>query len=95
MTSISSAGRHAGRGMSLIEILVASALFGMFTGMVAGALIMAHRTQDASVAKLDVVRRASLALDLLVRDIESARYNAKVTMNGAAVPVARPPPWRL
>lgn len=74
------------RGVTLIELLVASALFGLFTGMVATALILAHRTQDASTAKLDAVRRATMALDLLVRDVESARYNSKISMGTAAVP---------
>jgi type II secretory pathway pseudopilin PulG len=72
--------------MTLIEILVASALFGLFTGMVAGALVLAHRAQDKSVTKLDAIRRASLALDLLVRELEAAQYDKKVSMNGAAVP---------
>jgi prepilin-type N-terminal cleavage/methylation domain-containing protein len=78
--------RRGRRGLTLIEILVASALFGLFTGMVAGALIMAHRSQDASVSKLDAVRRATLALDLLVRDVEAAQYVSDVTMNGATPP---------
>lgn len=71
------------RGLTLIEILVSAALFGLFTGMVATALIMAHRTEDASVLRLDAIRRASVCLDLLVRDIEAARYISDVTMNGA------------
>lgn len=80
--------RPGSRGVTLIEILVASALFGMFTGMVATALIMAHRTQESSAVKLDAIRRASLCLNLLVRDIEAARYVSDVTMNGATPPAA-------
>lgn len=76
------------RGVTLIEILVSSALFGLFTGMVATALVLAHRTQDASVLRLDAIRRASVCLELMVRDIEAARYVSDVSMSGATPPAA-------
>ena len=78
------------RGLTLVEILVSSALFGLFTGMVATALIIAHRTEDASVLRLDAIRRASVALDLMVRDLEAAQSDGDVSLNGNTPPVTTP-----
>ena len=80
--------RRKVRAMTLIELLVAGALFGLFSGMVAKALVTGHRTQDALSTKLESVRRASLALDLWVRDIQAARFSSKVTMGGSQVPTS-------
>lgn len=73
-------------GMTLIELLVAGSLFGLFTSMVAAALVQAHWLQDQSVAKLDAVRHASLAQDIIARDIESARYASRVLMESTDSP---------
>ncbi len=86
MTGSFRRGRGPVGGLTLIEILVASALFGLFTGMVAGAMVLAQRNQDAAVTKLDAVRRATLVLDLLVRDVQSAKYSSDVSMNSALPP---------
>ncbi len=61
-------------------------MFGLFTGMVAGAMKMARQSQDASVTKVELVRLASMALDGLARDLEAARYSSMVLMNGSSVP---------
>lgn len=82
-------------GLSLIEVMVAGALFGLFTSMVATALVMGHQVQNSSTGKLDAVRRATLALDRLVRDVEAARFRSKVTMGGATVAVAPTSPEGL
>lgn len=87
-------GSRNRRGITLIELMVAGALFGLFTGMVAGALMMAQRAQDQSVAKLDAIRHASLAEDLLARDIEAARFSTEVTMDNLPLPTtAQRPLW--
>jgi type II secretory pathway pseudopilin PulG len=75
-------------GITLIELMVTGVLFGLFTGMVAGALVQAHRVQDKSVAKLDAIRHASLAEDIMSRDIESGRYAENVNIFSAGAPPA-------
>ena len=74
------------RGVTLVEVLITGTLFGLFTGMVAGAMKMARQAQDSSVAKVEMVRLASVALDSLARDLEAGRYSSMVLMNGAPVP---------
>ena len=86
---------HRTRGVTLMEILITGSLFGLFTGMVAGAMKMAHQSQEASVAKIELVRRASVALDQLVRDLESARYSSAALINGAELPTERTSPEGL
>lgn len=70
----------------MIELLVTGSLFGLFTGMVGGALVLAQRTQEQAVVKLDAIRHASLAEDLLARDIEAARFSSRVTLDNAPLP---------
>ncbi len=82
MTGIS----NRGRGVTLVEVLITGTMFGLFTGMVAGAMKMARQAQDCSVAKVEMVRLASVALDSLARDLEAGRYSSMVLMNGAPVP---------
>lgn len=73
-------------GITLLELMVTGSLFGLFTGMVASALVMAQRTQDKTVVKLDAIRHASLAEDLLARDIEAARFSSRVTVDNLPLP---------
>lgn len=82
-------------GVTLIEVLVTGAMFGLFTSMVAGAMKLAHQSQDASVTKVELVRLASVALDGLARDLEAARYSAMVLMNGSSVPTSPTSPEGL
>lgn len=82
MTDISSRRR----GVTLVEVLITGTLFGLFTGMVAGAMKLAHQAQANSVSKVELVRLASVALDSLARDLEAGRYSSMVLMNGAPVP---------
>ncbi len=81
-------------GLTLLELIVAGALFAIFTGMVAQAMVMGHRAQRTVSSKLDSVRHASLALDLLMRDLQSAPSSAFVQLNAVPVPatLTRPTP---
>ncbi len=74
-------------GVTLMEVLITGTMFGLFTGMVAGAMKMAHQSQESSVAKIELVRRASVTLDQLVRDLESARFSSSALINGSEVPI--------
>ncbi len=66
-------------GLSLVEVLVTGSLFVLILTMVGQAMVLGHRSQRSISTKLESVRRASLALDLLVRDALSARISSRVT----------------
>lgn len=62
-----------------MEVLVTGSLFVLILTMVGQAMVLGHRSQRSISTKLESVRRASLALDLLVRDALSARISSRVT----------------
>lgn len=71
--------RNRPRGLTIVEVLITGSLFAVILGMVGQAMVLGHRSQRSLSTKLEAVRRASLALDLLVRDAQSARLSTRVT----------------
>jgi prepilin-type N-terminal cleavage/methylation domain-containing protein len=56
-------------GMTLIEVLIAGAVFGIFSTMVCQAVVVAFRAQKTSEAKVHALRQGSLMLDHLRREL--------------------------
>ena len=61
------------RGMTLVEVLVTGVLFSVILGMIAQAMAMGYQSQRNLSQKVDTYRKASTALDLLIRDVEVAQ----------------------
>ncbi|MCA9779622.1 MAG: prepilin-type N-terminal cleavage/methylation domain-containing protein [Candidatus Eremiobacteraeota bacterium] len=68
------------RGLTLVEIMVTGTLFAIVLSMIAQALVTGSRTQAQLSHKIAVHRQASMALDMLVRDAEMARYAANLRL---------------
>lgn len=78
--------------MTLIEVLVTGGLFAVVLTMIAQAMVVGHRAQSGLSHRIDVHRQAANALDLLVRDVEMARYSTflryQVGLVGNPVPTS-------
>lgn len=65
--------------MTLVEVLVTGSLFAVVLTMVARAMVVGQHAQTTLSHKVDIVRKASTGLDLLVRDAEAAQYSTRLT----------------
>lgn len=59
-------------GFTLLEMLVATALFAVLAGSLYASLHIAFKARDSATAALDPARRLELALNLLEQDLRSA-----------------------
>lgn len=65
--------------MTLVEVLVTGSLFAIVLTMVARAMVVGQHAQTTLSHKVDIVRKASTALDLLVRDAEAGQFITRLT----------------
>lgn len=61
------------RGITLIEILVASALFALFSSMVAHAVVLAYRNHNLQTDKITKYRRSCSAVNLLAKELQECQ----------------------
>lgn len=76
------------RAITLVEVLVAGALMGIFMTMVARALVMGFRTQARASEKVQAVREATMALDEIARDVSTADPQAALSLSLGLPPTA-------
>ena len=76
--------RQAERGFSMVEMLVATAIFTLVTAGVLTLVSSTHRSYAKEQSKLDVVWQGRAAADLMVRDLRMAGYPAKNTYVSSA-----------
>lgn len=72
--------------MTLIEVLVTGVLFSVVLTMIAQAMVTGHRSQRSLSHKIDIYRKASTALDFLIRDVESAQLRAALSYISGGAP---------
>jgi prepilin-type N-terminal cleavage/methylation domain-containing protein len=70
-------------GFSLLELLVATAIFIVLTGAIFGLLVMAQQRYQSETQVLDSFQQASLAMDQMVRDVHTAGYPPVNSFNQA------------
>jgi prepilin-type N-terminal cleavage/methylation domain-containing protein len=73
-------GHRKDAGVTLVELLVATALLGMIIPVLAGAMVVGWKTTDATIARLSDNRNRSITPSLWTRDAQSAKT---VDRNGA------------
>jgi hypothetical protein len=61
------------RAMTLIELVIAGALFGLFSTMVAHAVVLALRHHNSQTDKITRYRRSSIALNLLAKELQECQ----------------------
>jgi prepilin-type N-terminal cleavage/methylation domain-containing protein len=71
------------QGFSLIELLVATAIFIILSGSIFGLLVVAQQRFQNETQVLDSFQQASLGMDQMVRDIHTAGYPPVNSFNQA------------
>lgn len=59
--------------MTMIEIMVATALFALFTTMVARAVVLAYRNHNLQTDKITAYRRSCAAINLLAKELQECQ----------------------
>lgn len=62
------------RGFTLLEMLIAVAVFTIVVGAVLSLLVVAQQRYQVELGRIDTFQSARQAMDLMVRDIHSAGY---------------------
>jgi type II secretory pathway pseudopilin PulG len=81
-------------GFSLLELLVATVLFTLITGVVFAALIAAQARYTSEKNFMGAFEQANVALDQITRDIHAAGYPSPVVLNTATA-VANPQAYAI
>jgi type II secretory pathway pseudopilin PulG len=81
--------KHTELGFSLLELLVATALFVIITGIVFTVLIVAQAQYRGEKSFMGAFQEANVALDQVTRDIHTSGYPPPIDFN-AAVAAASP-----
>ena len=77
--------RTADKGYSLIELMIATALFMVITGAIFSLLYAAQSRYRAESGALSAFQQANIAMDQIVRDVHSSGYpSANVFTSGQA-----------
>jgi prepilin-type N-terminal cleavage/methylation domain-containing protein len=71
---------HAEDGVTLVELLVATAIMGIIIPAMTGAMVMGWRTTDDTIARLSDNRNREITPSLWTRDVQSTKT---VDKNGA------------
>ena len=71
------------RGFSLLELMVATVLFTLITGIVFAALMAAQARYRSEKSLLGSFQQANVALDQITRDIHAAGYPPAIVYNTA------------
>lgn len=77
--------RQPGRGFTLVELLVASIIGALVIGATYGALSQVIRGRDGAAARQQAFSRASLAVELIARDLEGALRDSDLRFAKVAV----------
>lgn len=77
--------RQPGRGFTLVELLVASIIGALVIGATYGALSQVIRGRDGAAARQQAFSRASLAAELIARDLEGALRDADLRFAKVAI----------
>jgi type II secretory pathway pseudopilin PulG len=75
-------------GFSLLELLVATALFMVITGVVFTVLIVAQAHYKSEKSFMGTFQQANIALDQITRDIHAAGYPPAIVYNSSVSSVA-------
>lgn len=70
-------GRSRGRGFTLIEVLVALAIFSIIIAALYGTFFLSHKAMGAVDDKLVRLQECRAVLDVIKREIESAYYSSE------------------
>ncbi len=62
------------RGFTLIEMLVAIAVFTLASGAIAGSIVMLYRTQSYTMQQSQAIDEARKGVEIMSREIREARY---------------------
>lgn len=76
------------RGFSLLELMVATVLFTLITGIVFAALMAAQARYKTEKSLLGSFQQANVAIDQITRDIHASGYPPAIVYNSAVATVA-------
>ena len=79
---------RSNRGFTLIELMVATALFTIITGIVFAALIAAQARYKSEKSLMGSFQQANVAIDQMTRDIHAAGYPPAIVYNSAVSSLA-------